>query len=53
MTKYKYQCNECYSDCNKNSEEGCFSDEPKTKDFTPSCIESEWNVEPRWKEVKK
>jgi hypothetical protein len=50
VSKYKYQCNECYSDCNKNSEEGCFTNEPSDL-FPTSCIELEWGYEPKWKEV--
>jgi len=46
QTEYKYQCNECYSDCNKNNEVGCFTNnEPKTlnrDNFYPSCVELEW-----------
>jgi hypothetical protein len=49
MSKYKYHCNKCYQDCDKNKEEGCFTNDLKDKTVF-SCREMGWDIEPNFKE---
>ena len=53
--EFKFHCNNCYQECDKNNEEGCFTNdvEQSISDKEFSCLDGTWNgVTPNFKGVQ-